>query len=223
MKPERIFIIGLILISFTSFSQTYYVKVEDREKTSNLTNQAIKLIDESKIDDAVSLLIYAISIDSTYHASYLMLYKAYLFDKQYSETAISYLMKGLRIFKEDDELSFYLGEVYRMNSDLINAISKYSEAISQNNINGEDSELLYLYYVNRGTCYYKSDSLDSAISDYDSSIKIKPDYSAAFLNRGICFYKKGNSMAACANWTKAAELGSAPAKEYIEKYCKNPK
>lgn len=223
MQLKTICIIGFILISNASFCQTYTVQIEDREKTVNLTNQAIQLIDENKISEAVSALINAISIDSTYHTSYFMIYKAYLFDKNYFETAILYLKKGKRIFNEDDEMTFYLGEVYRMNSDLKNAIYAYSEAINQSKTNGEESELFYKYFVNRGTCYYKSDSLDSAISDYNSSLKIKPDYEAALLNRGICFYKKGNKPAACTDWNKARENGSTPAKDYIEKYCINHK
>lgn len=223
MKLKKLLLFGLILISYVSYCQTYSVEVEDRNKTVSLTNQAIKLMDENKIDDAVASLIQAISVDSTYHPSYLMLYKACLFDKAYSETAISYLKKGQRIFVEDDELTFYLGEIYRLNSDLENAISEYSSSINYSKINGEDFELVYKYYFNRGTCYYKMDSIDSAILDYNYSLKLKPDFSPALLNCGICLFRKGNPTDACTNWTKALELGSAPAKEYIEKYCKNHK
>lgn len=212
---------ALIILPFASFCQTYIVQVEDREKTISLTNQAINLIDQKNIADAVSALIKAISIDSTYHSSYLILYKACLFDKNYSDTAIFYLKKGQRIFVEDDELTFYIGEIYRMNSDLTNAISEYTDAINYSKINGEDLELVHKYYFNRATCYLKKDLFDSAILDYDYTLKLKPDYSSAFINRGICLYKKGKSSDACADWYSALNLGAANARDYIDKYCKS--
>lgn len=223
MKLKKLLLIGLILIPYFSYCQTYIVQIEDRNTTVDLTNQASKLLDENKTDEAVSSLIQAISVDSTYHPSYLMLYKACLYDKGYSEIVIPYLKKGQRIFVEDDELTFYLGEIYRLNSDIKNAILEYSAAINYSKINSEDFELVYKYHFNRGTCFYKMDSIDSAILDYNYSLKLKPDYIPALLNCGVCLFKKGNSAGACTNWTKALELGSDSAKEYIEKYCKNHK
>jgi tetratricopeptide (TPR) repeat protein len=223
MKIKRLIILGLILFPFYSFSQIYTVQVEDRAQSVSLTNQGIVLIDENKIDEAFASLKKAITIDSTYHPTYLMLYKAFLLDTSYSKTVVSFLKKGQRIFIEDDELAFYLGETYRIISDLENAILAYTDAIRFSKINGEDFDLVYKYHFNRGNCFYKLNSVDSAISDYNYSLKLKPDYSPALLNRGICSYKKGNSSNACSDWTKALEFGSASAKEYIEKYCKNNK
>ncbi len=220
MTFKKILIIPLFLIQSAAYCQTYSVNLEDREKTVNLTNQAFAMLDESKTDEAITLLTNAISTDSTYHPAYLQIYRASLLNKDYSQSAIFYLKKAQRIFQQDDEITFYLGEIYRMNSDLKNAISEYDSAISYSKINGEEFELVHKYYANRGNCYYKMDSLELALQDYNYALQLKPDYIPALLNRGICLYKKGNKQDACSDWGKASAIGSTAAKEYIEKYCK---
>jgi len=190
----RLFI--LILLSclhlpFTILGQTtYVVQVEDREKTVALTNEAISKINENALDTAIVYLIKAITIDSTYHPSYVELYKACLQKKDFSQVAISYLLKAKRIFIEDDEIPFYLGEIYRMGNDIENAIFEYTQAIDISKTNGEEFYLVHFYHFNRGNCFAKINSLDLAINDYTYALKLKPDFSAAMTNRGICYFNK---------------------------------
>jgi tetratricopeptide (TPR) repeat protein len=221
MMLKRILFLCFLILQLNAFSQVYNVSVDDRNKAIDLTNLAIKKIEGNKLDDAVSFLVKAISIDSIFRPPYLQLYKICLLNNDYSKTLIPYIKKGQRIFVDDDELSYYLGEIYRINADLKNALLEYNVAISYSKTNGEDFHLVHNYYFNRGNCYYKADLLDSAIVDYTYALKLKPDYSFAYLNRGICLYRRGKPKEACVDWQKSDALGCASAIEYLEKYCKN--
>ena len=41
--------------------------------------------------------------------------------------------------------------------------------------------------MNRGYVYYKMKQYDSAISDFDSALKINPEYARAYFNRGLVY------------------------------------
>jgi len=221
MIHKQILLFGFLLLQFNAFSQVYNVSVDDRNKAIDLTNQAITKIEGDKLDDAILFLVKSLSVDSVYRPTYLQFYRVYSLNNEYSKTILPYIKKGKRIFEDDDELSFYLGEIYRSNSDLKNALLEYNAAIRLSKTNGEDFHLVHSYYFNRGNCYYKADLLDSAIVDYTYALKLKPDYSFAYMNRGICLYRRGKPIEACVDWQKSEELGCDSATEYLEKYCKN--
>jgi tetratricopeptide (TPR) repeat protein len=208
------------MIRFESFCQEYIVEIEDRNKAIELTNQAIDYLDINKTDDAFLLLTKAISIDSTFRSSFLFLFKVYTQNHNYSEKVVLYLKKAKRIFLEDDEISYYLGEIYRMNSEIENAIQEYSYAIKCSKKNGEDFPLVKSYYLSRGNCYFKLNEFDSALDDYNYSLKLNPNNPNALLNRGICLFKKGSVNDACEDWKKSVILGNSAAKSYLDKYCK---
>jgi len=223
MKIKRVLFGCFMVMQFNSFCQEYIVNLDDRNETINLTNQAINCIKNSKISDAFTVLEKAISIDSTFRPSYLYLYKVYLQDYNYSKKVIFYLKKAKRIFLEDDEIAFYLGEIYRMNSELKKAILEYSYAIIYSKKNGEDFPLVKSYYLNRGNCYFKLNEIDSALLDYNYTIKLNPNNPNALLNRGTCLFKQGHFNEACEDWKKSQLLGNSVAKQYLEKYCKSDK
>lgn len=224
MKLKQVLLFGFIIMHSGAFCQTYVVDLEDRNKAVDLTNNAAAFIKEKKFSDAISSLTSAIAIDSTLHPAYLRLYEASMLSGSKSDTIITYLNKAKRIFLTDDEIRYYLGEVYRKRNELKSAIEEYSSAISCSKLTSETSGegLSYVVpscYFNRGTCYLKQNLVDSALLDYNDAIKLKPDYPYALLNRGICLYKKGNLAEACADWNRSLELGCLLAKEYIDKSC----
>jgi len=221
MKLRTAIVAMLIAVQLNVKGQEYQVSIEDRNTTGELTNQANKLLEGKKADEAITLLKKAISIDSTYRNSYLCLYKAYITKKDYSDTAVSYFVKANRIFKEDDELHFYLGEIYRAKDNQIDAMNQYTAAIQLSKKYNEGFYLIPSYYVNRGNCYLKMELYDAAIADYNSSLNLKPNNPYALTNRGVCFIKKGETQNACADWEKSAELGNTYAAKYIEKHCKD--
>lgn len=136
------------------------------------------------------------------------------------DMTIEYLKKATKIFEEDDEIIFYLADLYRRKHDLKEALTRYSEAIKYSKTNGEDFYLVYSYYFNRGNCQMQLGSYDSALYDYNYTLKLKADYTFALINRGACYLYKEDIEDACQDWQRAYDLGNKNSLPYLNKYCK---
>jgi len=219
---RKLFYIFFFLISIADqlFSQNYIVQVEDRNKAIELISQSEILIDNNEIDKAYSNIVESINIDSTFRPAYLYLFKIFTLNNHYADKVLALLIKGRSIYKDDDELSFYIAEIYRVKSEYDKAKLEYSKAIYLSKINGESFPLVYSYYFNRGNCYMKLNQIDSALIDYTNSIRLKPNYPNSYYNRGICYYAKKSTEKACYDWNISYKLGNNNAKIYFDKFCK---
>ena len=108
---------------------------------------------------------------------------------------------------------------YMKENNFTKAIQAYTEAIKYAKQNGEDYELVYAYYQNRGACYLKTNQFAKAIPDFDYAIKLNPSNGAAYTNRGIAHYQTGNRAKALEDWRKAADLGISTALAYLKRSC----
>lgn len=217
----KIILVLFAFLHFDSFCQVeYIVSFNDRNIAIKLTNEAIKNVKEEKSDEAIDKLFKAISIDSTYRETYLILFQTVSLKPSNSGRVMKALIKGKRIFEEDDELHYYCGEIFRLNFDYDNAILEYDFATKYAKTNGEDFYLVPYYYLNRANCYMKKNNLSKAIEDYNYLVNLKPDFLAGVTNRGICYFKLGKKDEACKDWKNAVDKGYGNANEYYSKYCK---
>ncbi len=198
---------------------SYNVDIESRNKVIDLNKQADKYIQETQLEKAIDVLNQSVNIDSVLRATYLLVFKAWKTDGECSDWAIRLLEKGSRIFERDDELCYYVAEVYRGCSKYPEAVLQYTNAMVYAKENGSDFFLVPFYYFNRAGCFYQMEMYDGAIADYSEMLMIKPDFGAAYNNRGICYYLAGRKNEACDDWRKAVELEYQEALSYIEKYC----
>ncbi|MEW5844781.1 MAG: tetratricopeptide repeat protein [Bacteroidota bacterium] len=219
---KKSFYILFFIISIVNklFSQDYIVQVEDRNKAIELISLSETLIENNEIDKAYSTIVESINIDSTFRPAYLYLFKIFTLNNHYADKVLALLIKGRSIYKDDDELSFYIAEIYRMKPEYDKAKLEYNKAIYFSKINGENFPLVYSYYFNRGNCFMKLNQIDSAIMDYTNSIRLKPNYPNSYYNRGICYYTKKSIEKACDDWSISYKLGNNNAKIYIDKFCK---
>ena len=193
------------------------IDLNDHFKAIEYNNDAIKEIKNKNNTKAISYLIKAIQLDSTLRNAYITLNNA-CSDK---DTILlkSYLYKAVEIFIEDDEILYYLGNLYRKESKIDSAIIAYTKAIDYSKINGEDYPLVYAYYLNRGICFINIESYVKAIQDFNYGIKLNPRKPALYVNKAILLHQLGNKNQACIQWEKASKLGSTDAKSYLLKYC----
>lgn len=189
-------------------------------------NRPIELLNEANADiengnykDAVQKLIAANRLNPKLREVYLSLNTACLETNQISLLK-DFLIKGKTIFEEDDELCYYLGNIYQNQEKYADAIKEYSLAIQYSKKNGEEYELVYAYYLNRGNCYLKQRDFAKAIPDYTYSLKLNQDSGAVYANRGIAYYSTGKRKEACADWRKAKSLGVTSVNTYINRYCR---
>ncbi len=219
MRLNLVIVFFLLMGNIGASAQEYRVSLADKNKAIVLTNQAIEKVRDDKVDDAFKLLVEAISIDSTNRNSYLQLYRVAMNDSARVAPAISILKKSKKIFKQDDEICYYLGEMYNMKGEVKRAMAEYSMAIAFSKINGEDFHLVHRYYFNRANICLGKNMISTAVLDYTYALNLKPDYGAAYANRGICFYKMGEKDAACKDWKQAVKLGISQSKEYVKRNC----
>ena len=106
-------------------------------------------------------------------------------------------------------------------SDYDLAIEMYSGAFeSSKGKNQVYFQKLIDTYITRGLAYAEIKKWDEAISNYNTVIKMKPDYATAFHLKGLAEIGKGDLDAGCLDLSRAGELGSIDAYNDIKLHCK---
>jgi tetratricopeptide (TPR) repeat protein len=60
---------------------------------------------------------------------------------------------------------------------------------------------------------------NGAVKDYDNAIKADPEFGDAYYNRGMFLLYMKEKLNACADFSKAGELGMTESYSVIKKYC----
>jgi len=220
MKQLLLLCTFTILFTFPRLkAQELTVAFENYHIAQQYTERAKSSIENGNIDQAAQELQEAFRADSTFHEAFLEIYFLWWENKHYADITVSHLQRGVKIYPDDDELWFYLAEIYRSLNRIPEAIEAYSQAITYSEINGTDFSLVPNYYLNRGNCYYNRNQFTKAIADYTRLLEIKPGFTPALSNRGICYYFIKKTDKACADWKRAISLGDDSQKEHYEKHC----
>lgn len=209
-----------LIVPLVSFSQMIYdIEPEVRENSIVINKVAMEMIEDENYEKAASLMEMVIKDDPTFHPAYLNFYRAGGQVDSKKEKVIQTLRKGLEIFEEDDEMSYYLGNILQRENRIAEAIKAYSDAIAYSKINGEDYPLVWAYHFNRGNCFLKSNQFEKAIPDYTYALNLSPDNPDIFTNRGFCFYKTDKKSEACLDWNEAVKFGGKNTNKYIQSFC----
>lgn len=216
MRKVTLLLMTLVAVTHVAVGQ---VDVSAVNKPIELLNEANTDIEDGNYKDAVQKLIAANRLNPKLREVYSSLNTACTHTNQISLLK-EFLVKGKGIFEEDDELCYYLGNIYQNQQNYAAAIKAYSLAIQYAKKNGEEYELVYAYYLNRGNCYLKQREFAKAIPDYTYSLKLNKDNGAIYANRGIAYFSTGKRKEACADWRKAKSLGVTSVNAYINRYCR---
>ncbi len=213
--------ISLIFLLLTTFTCLIFGQADLRaiNRPIDLLNQANADIENGNYKEAVQKLIASIRLNPQLREAYSSLNTACSHTNQISILK-SYLIKAAAIFEEDDEICYYLGNIYQHENNLSKAIQEYTKAIQYSKKNGEEFGLVYAYYQNRANCYLKTNEFTKAIPDFNYALKLNKDNGAIYANRGIAYYKTGKREQACRDWKKASQLGVSSASVYVRKYCR---
>ncbi len=211
----------ILLILNNSYGQKIYdIEPEVRENSIVINNTAMDMIENENYESATRILEGVILKDPTFHPAYINYYRAGKNITSKTEEVIVVLKDGLEIFEENDELSYYLGNLYQRDGRYPEAIAAYTDAIAFSKINGEDFPLVWAYHFNRGNCHLKSKNFRVAIPDYDYALTLSPDNPDILTNRGYCFYQSDLKTEACLDWTEAKSLGNKQTQKYLDSFCK---
>jgi tetratricopeptide (TPR) repeat protein len=74
-------------------------------------------------------------------------------------------------------------------------------------------------YYNRANVKSLLQDFDGAMKDYDTALKLNPDFAESLYNEGFLLYYLNNKQEACANFSKAGELGISESYDIMKRYC----
>lgn len=203
--------IRLVLALVAFWLITVRGNAQDPEEV-RMNNQAVKLMDAKRFDDALPILNKLVAIDST-NTIYRNNRAVTFFNlKKYKEAWGDYLLL-YKEFPDQAEYAFQMGNAYEHLDSLTNAINLYNQAIALE----EDN---YLFYFKRGTVRLKQDNFEEAISNFNHALSLNPLHDNSLHNRGIALYKTGKKVKACEDWCEASLLGNPTAGLHLSKNCK---
>ena len=223
MKNTNLILKTIICTLFLMYSLTlvcqnkvFTIDVENRNEAIKLNNSATKMINENKYQEATSILIKSVKKDSLLRENYVALFKVAVMSKNTSDSILNCLKKGQRIYNDDDEVCFFIGEIYRLKGQYKEAVNEYNSAIELSKEIPEKSFYYTDFFKSRAFCYSKIKNYTQAILDYNFVLTRKPNDDKSFLNRGICYSNSGKKSNALIDFKKALELGNQDAVPLIK-------
>ncbi|HZV68618.1 MAG TPA: tetratricopeptide repeat protein [Saprospiraceae bacterium] len=180
-------------------------------KARHYNNRGDALADQDKMEEAFRDFDKAIALHPTYSMAYYNRGNVFKKQKKYDQAIADY-NSAIRLRPKFDKAYNNRGSAYKEINRLDEALADYDHAISIN-------PGYYMAYNNRGTVYILQTEYQVAIEDLNKAIALKRDFAEAFGNRGVAKIKMGNAEG-CDDLKKAADLGFAPADEFLRQYCK---
>lgn len=197
--------------------QTYHLTVETRNASSLAYNKGCKLLNENLAKESIPYFVKAIHTDSTLYNPYKELFDASLITQNYSDSVLNCFYMGRKVFNTDNNLCYYIGEMFRLRKQFHNAIEEYTKAIQFSYSDSVKPKNYIRYYSGRAFCHLKRNAYSLALSDYMVYLAAKPDDPAILVNRGICYHYLNDDAKARIDWLKASKLGYPTADEYLKR------
>lgn len=189
-----------------------FQKTHDGLTAVECFDKAMALWDGHKILDmnkAIEFLTIAIQLDPSFAEAYSNRSIFYLMNKDYAK-ALDDINKAIQI-TPNDGLSFAnRGFIRYCLNDHYEAINDYNKAYTLGS--GNDGMLLH----KRGLAYNSIKQFDSAIADFNESLKLDNDKNV-YISRGITFYNKGDFVKAIDDFDVALKLDSNFSAAYYHK------
>jgi predicted O-linked N-acetylglucosamine transferase (SPINDLY family) len=124
---------------------------------------------------------------------------------------------ALKWFDQSLELSFYQPIALNNRGNTLEALGRWSEALSSYDCAISLDPAYEQAYYNKGNCLQKLHNFTKALQSYDKAIALKPDYAEAFSNRGVVLNTLKRSEEALASYQQAIAFKPNFAEAYYNK------
>src|SRR5436190_6401052 len=208
----RILAFGISVSLLVGCAATHYWEGNDRLKRGDYRG-------------AVDALTKAIEQDPHNYGAYLNRGLAYHNLKEFDKALGDY-SRAIEIVPSFGTAYHNRGHVYAELKQYDRAVADYDQALKHVNAvvleaQGARVEVnAAAVYYDRGNSLYELKRSEEAIVSYGEAISRSPRFAAAYNNRGIVYSQLGNKKAACADRTKACELGFQGACRWVQENCK---
>ena len=183
----------------------------------------IALFQTGSVKDAEKTLKDAVKKDEERPEAYSALGELYTSQKNYGEAASQFdkAKKYLPLNKTKDDLDKSEIEtiinVLSAEADNFIADGKVDKAISSLTMAKTYDDKNPMIYVGLGDAYLARGAFDPAKSNYDQSLKLKPNYAPALFGLGKISFKQKKYSAALENYIKSSEADNNFAPAFFEK------
>jgi tetratricopeptide (TPR) repeat protein len=161
---------------------------------------------------AVDALTKAIAKDPSNFGAFLNRGVAYDNLKQYDKALADY-DSAIAIVPRFGRAFHGRGHVHNELEHYEQAVADYDEALknADNLVNDALGHVVEVdkaaVYYDRGNALYSLKKLDESVASFTSAIALDGKFAAAYHNRGFVHFELGDKTAACADRSKACELG----------------
>lgn len=173
---------------------------------------------------AVEALTKAIAKDPTNFGAFLNRGVAYDNLKQYDKALADY-DSAIAIVPAFGRAFHNRGHVYNTLEQYEKAVADYDEALKHTDNLVIDAQGAIVavdraaVYYDRGNALYSLKKFDDAVASLTSAIALDGQFAAAYHNRGGAHFALGDKTAACADRSKACELGFASSCKWTKANC----
>lgn len=209
-------LIFIFLILFTSNFNVFSQSHDSISKAADHHSLGYELMMADKMQDAIQQFNLAILYNPT-DANYFH-NRAYCYNLiDSTNLAILDYLQAIRLNESRYDYYYLLANIYQEHNETEVAIVYYSGALSR--LNAEANQDAYIILFNRANCYLKIKNYESALSDYNLSIKLNPYHTASYANSGIAKFHRHDTSGACYDWYIAMTNNIKEVEPYYQKYC----
>lgn len=189
----------LLRYSFLSKKVHLLFLTGDYKRTKSLLQKLIPEIEklgefvEDKPDTTLKKLYFSNDLDILYYDI-----AEILFLEGSVQQSLSYVEKGLKIYKYSSELNYSKSKILFKMNDYENCLNYIDLAIDLDNGKGE-------YYSMRGKCYLELNNLDLAKISLEKAVKLFPNDHNSFRLLGSCYSKMGDYNKALSYFDESIE------------------
>ena len=210
MKRTQILFILIFLVPGVTSAQV-------DSKAIHINNEAYKLLNQGKYNEAINGFNNAIKVDSSYYLFYQN--RAFAYSELKNDSfAIKDYKQAIQLNPDIANMYYSLANIYQRKELYDFAYDNYTLAINAA-VKNNDKSNLYIYYFNRGNNLLETEKYKESILDFDSTEKANPDFNDLYQNRGIAKYKINKMEEACLDWYMASILNYPDAKKYLDENC----
>lgn len=161
-----------------------------------------------KYDSAKIILMKAISLAPDMAEAYNNMGYNFSMMQQFDSSEV-YLKESIRLNPKNETAFNNLGSTYSMQGKLNEAIETFEKAIQ---LKPDYADA----FNNQGSSYGMLGNNTKALELFQKAISLKPDFGGAWFNAGIALQSMGDREKAFQSYRKAAQLGHAPAIEFLK-------
>jgi len=174
---KTVTLILILSFGFSSISQTK----ENKNKAYEIALEAIKIMDQGKLDESIKMLEKAIKLDSkNYNYPYEIGY-AYYLKKDY-KNAIRTLKEVIKYKDNNDQCFTLLGNIYDIDNQQKKAIKTYKKGLDKFPESGR-------LYFELGNVQEVLKKYDNAVDSWEKGISVLPSYPSNYHTASIYYCK----------------------------------